>query len=247
MVLIRVFSIGIASVSRGHSAQLQSTTGEVNSGRTIPGQNTAVSLKGDKNLKIPLNYQRSEYDCVPTTFLNALSYLCDREEIDPVIIKAIYRHSLDSRDSHGNPGKRGTSEQAVKSLAIWVNEYSRKIGLGIHCKFLSTKKITLESSLITTRVNLGGVLLACIHFAGSYHYVLVTGLDEHFAYVFDPYYRTVNSEEQEFDFITSQPLNMNRRVRKEVFFGVESQPYALGEVSKREGVLMYREKTGGAG
>lgn len=193
-------------------------------------------------MKIPLNYQQSEYDCLPITFLNAFSYLCEREEIDPLLIKAIYRQSMDSIDAHGNPGKRGTSEQAVKLLATWVNQYSSQTCLGIDCKFLSRIEITAENSLISEGVNIGGVFLACIHFAGSYHYVLVTGLDNKFVYLFDPYYITVNPLEKEFDFIIDRPLEMNRRVRQEVFWGIESRPYALGEISKREGVIIYRKK-----
>jgi len=192
-------------------------------------------------LKIPLNYQQSEYDCVPVTFLNALSYLCNRAEIDPVLIKAIYQHSLDSCDSHGNPGKRGTSQQAVASLVKWINQYSSKVRLGLYCQLLPPSDITIENTQIFSRVKRGGVLLACVHFEGSYHYVLVTGLDEYFVYVFDPYYTTVNLAEKDFDFIIDQPFIMNRRVQKEVFFGTESRPYALGEISKRECVLFYRE------
>lgn len=191
-------------------------------------------------LKIPLNYQQSEYDCVPVTFLNALSFLCNRAEIDPVLIKAIYQHSLDSCDKHGNPGKRGTSQQAVASLVKWINQYSNKTGLGVHCQFLSPSEITIENSLISSKVAQGGVLLACVHFEGSYHYVLVTGIDENFVYVFDPYFITVNPLEKDFIFIVDQPLKMNRQVQKEAFFGIESQPYALGEISKRECVLIYR-------
>ena len=32
-------------------------------------------------MKIPLRYQVSEYDCGPTSLLNALNYLFQREEI----------------------------------------------------------------------------------------------------------------------------------------------------------------------
>lgn len=201
----------------------------------------SLDAKGEMPLKIPLNYQQSEYDCVPVTFLNALSYLCEREEIDPILVKAIYRQSLDSCDAHGNPGKRGTSEQAVESLALWINQYSRQIRLGVHCEFLSRKAVTADSSVISPRVRQGGVFLACVHFAGSYHYVLVTGLDDEFVYIFDPYYMNTNPLAREFDFITDQPLKMNRRVQKEVFWGRESRPYALGEIAKREGVVIHRE------
>lgn len=191
-------------------------------------------------MKTPLNYQQSEYDCVPVTFLNAMSYLCNRDEINPELIKTIYNYSMDSCDKYGNPGKRGTSEKAVELLVRWLNEYSRKVSFNIYCEFLLPLEITLENALIASVVTGGGVLLACVHFSGSYHYVLVTRIDESFVYLFDPYYMTVNTMEDEYDFIIDQPLSMNRRVRKEVFFGFESRPYALGEIAKREGVLIYR-------
>ena len=43
---------------------------------------------------IPLHYQVSEYDCVPTAFINAISYLFERNEIPPMVIRHIYLYSL---------------------------------------------------------------------------------------------------------------------------------------------------------
>ena len=40
-------------------------------------------------MKSPLRYQFSEYDCGPTTMLNAVSYLIEREEIPPEIIRNV--------------------------------------------------------------------------------------------------------------------------------------------------------------
>jgi len=40
-------------------------------------------------MKNPLNYQTTEYDCGPTTLINAISYLFRREEIPPDVIKHI--------------------------------------------------------------------------------------------------------------------------------------------------------------
>lgn len=34
-------------------------------------------------MKNPLHYQLSEYDCGPTSMMNALAYLFEREEIPP--------------------------------------------------------------------------------------------------------------------------------------------------------------------
>ena len=36
----------------------------------------------------PLRYQMTEYDCGPTSMLNAVSYLFPREEIPPEIVRS---------------------------------------------------------------------------------------------------------------------------------------------------------------
>jgi len=46
-------------------------------------------------MKNQLCYQTSEYDCGPTTLINAFRYLFEREEIMPEIIKTIYLYTLD--------------------------------------------------------------------------------------------------------------------------------------------------------
>ena len=43
-------------------------------------------------MKVPLRYQNTEYDCGTTSFVNALAYLYDREDIPVVLLKAIYKH-----------------------------------------------------------------------------------------------------------------------------------------------------------
>ena len=73
--------------------------------------------------KVPLRYQISEYDCVPTTFLNALSYIFDRKEIPPEVIKMIMLYSLDSFDKNGEAGKGGTTGIAIRHLCEWLNYY----------------------------------------------------------------------------------------------------------------------------
>ena len=46
-------------------------------------------------MKNPLRYQISEYDCGPTSLLNAISFLFEREEIPPEVIRNIMLYCLD--------------------------------------------------------------------------------------------------------------------------------------------------------
>ena len=46
-------------------------------------------------MKNPLHYQISECDCGPTSMLNAISYLFNREDIPPEIIRNVMLYCLD--------------------------------------------------------------------------------------------------------------------------------------------------------
>ena len=59
-------------------------------------------------MKNPLRYQMTEYDCGPTSMLNAVSYLFQREEIPPEIVRSIMLYCLDCFGSDGASGKCGT-------------------------------------------------------------------------------------------------------------------------------------------
>ena len=40
-----------------------------------------IIIIGVDKMKIPLRYQNTEYDCGTTSFINALAYLYDREDV----------------------------------------------------------------------------------------------------------------------------------------------------------------------
>lgn len=74
-------------------------------------------------MKNPLHYQLSEYDCGPTAMLDAISYLFDREEILPEIIRNVM-HLLSGllwlgRDS-GKERHFASSHDVSEQLAQWL-------------------------------------------------------------------------------------------------------------------------------
>ena len=74
-------------------------------------------------MKNPLRYQLTEYDCGPASMLNAISYLFERKDIPPEVIRNIMLYCLDCHSKEGVPGKRGTSRAAMAFLCNWLNEY----------------------------------------------------------------------------------------------------------------------------
>ena len=193
-------------------------------------------------MRTPLSYQCSNYDCAPITFVNALSYLLDRDKIDPALLKSVYTHCMDKRDYAGKPGKRGTSANAVHALVEWISSYSNEQGLSLYCEFLAPHTISEDNDSLWKTVTNGGVLLACVNFDNAFHYVLVTDIDEHYVYLFDPYYYPM-MQWPGCDAITDQPTKMNKRIKKPIFFAEDIQNYSLGANCKREAVLMYRKTT----
>ena len=76
-------------------------------------------------MKNPLHYQLSDYDCGPTAMLDALSYLFEREDIPPEVIRNVMLYSLDCYSAEGVPGKSGTSRMAMMFLSNWLNEFGK--------------------------------------------------------------------------------------------------------------------------
>ena len=56
-------------------------------------------------IKNPLRYLISEYDCGPTTMLNAISYLFPRDMIPAEVIRNVMLYCLDCYGTDGVPGK----------------------------------------------------------------------------------------------------------------------------------------------
>lgn len=189
-------------------------------------------------MKIPLNYQYSEYDCVPTTFLNALRFVFDKKDIPPEIIKQVYTFTLDTFSLKGEPGKYGTSETGIQHLCEWLESYKRCKNIKISCTFLQGQAVDIEQNKkIAGCIEKGGVILAHIYLTKIPHYVLVTSMDENSVCIFDPYYRKRSFFEEEITMVENRPESHNRIVDRVRFNMQDESNYALGPVKKRACVL----------
>ena len=165
-------------------------------------------------MKSPLRYQFSEYDCGPTTMLNAVSYLFEREEIPPEIIRNVMLYSLDCYSQKGEPGRAGTSRMAMMFLSNWLDGFGRATNLPLSSQYLSGKSVYIgQESFINDALHRGGAAVVRL-FYDVEHYALLTG-----------------------------ELAYNRIVPAECFNREENAPYALGPVEDREAVLLFNERT----
>ncbi len=194
-------------------------------------------------MKNPLSYQATEYDCGPTTLINAISYLYDREEIPPEIIKSIMLYCLDGFNKKGEAGKSGTTAMAVSFLASWFNQYRKVKKFPIEAEFLNPDEVYISrDSKIGACLQHGGAVVSRV-MLGCWHYVLLTDIDDEYIYLFDPYYRKNPFKDEGVDIIKDKPATMNRRVKISVINSEQKINYALGKREGRESLLLFNTKT----
>ena len=196
-------------------------------------------------MKTPLSYQLSEYDCGPTTMLNAISFLFDRKQIAPDLIKSVHMFCMDSFNRRGEVGKYGTSRIEISYLGDWLNEYAVCRKLPIHCQSLHQDDIFLGvHSRITACLQCGGCAIARVHY-GCDHYILLTAADvqNEESFIFDPYYRDIPFHSRKITMIESAPDRYNRKISWDLLNNEGKTTYALGPVEKRECMLLYNMDT----
>lgn len=194
-------------------------------------------------MKNPLHYQLSEYDCGPTSMLNAVSYLFEREAIPPELIRNIMLYCLDCYGSEGAPGKRGTSCTAMMFLSNWIQGFGTAGHLSVSSSYLSGKSVFIgEESQINDALRRGGVVVVRLFYDVA-HYVLLTGEQDGSILMFDPYYETDPFSETDVLVTREHPFSYNRIVPFSYFNKESQELYALGDIEGREAVLMFNEHT----
>lgn len=194
-------------------------------------------------MKNPLHYQLSEYDCGPTAMLNAVSYLFEREEIPPEILRNIMLYCLDCYNAEGIAGKCGTSNAAMMFLSHWLNGFGKIGQLPISSEYLSERQVYLgQQSRINDALHRGGAVVLRLYY-DEWHYVLLTGERDGKIWMFDPYYREEAFEETDLELILDHPCHYNRVIPESYLNREELALYALGPYECREAVLLFNDNT----
>ena len=190
-------------------------------------------------MKNPLSYQITEYDCGPSTMMNAISYLFKREDIPPDVVKYIMLYSLDVYNEKGEFGKMGTSGMAMLFLSNWLNQFGKVKSFPVHCEFLTGESVYIgQTSKLVAGIQQGGVAVVRLMY-GCWHYVLLTGADERYIYLFDPYYRRQPFRIPGVELVHGHPARMNRKVAWDVLNSEGKGVYALGPIVTREATVIF--------
>lgn len=194
-------------------------------------------------MKTPLHYQTTEYDCGPTTMMNAISYLFEREDIPPEISRNIMLYCLDCYNESGEPGKSGTSRMAMLFLSNWLCQFGKIGNLSIRARYLSGSCVYLGAeSRLNDALHRGGVVVLRLIYEVE-HYVLLTGEKNGMIYMFDPYYEEDPYEEPDIIMDAKHPFSYNRIVPTKYFNCQGTTTYALGPKADREAVLLFNSET----
>lgn len=192
-------------------------------------------------MAFPLQYQLTEYDCGPTSVINALRLLFDRKLLQPDMIHGVYRFCMEGFNSHGEMGKSGTSRCAMHFLSQWFNQYAVQRNFPIHTEYLQEGDTYLgEDTLIVQTLKGGGCVLVRCHL-GCEHYILLTGIceDGEHVYAFDPYYLEKKLRRRDIVPVKDRPCSANvilpfSRLNRE-----DKDYYSMGCRERREGVLFF--------
>lgn len=194
-------------------------------------------------MKNPLHYQLSEYDCGPTSMLNAVSFLFEREDIPPDLIRNIMLYCLDSFGSDSSSGKSGTSRMAMMFLSNWLNGYGEAGLLSIDTKYVSSDNVYIgQNSLINDAISRAGVAVVRLYYEVE-HYVLITKIKDGKVYLFDPYYHDDEFDEKDIILTNEHPFEYNTIVPLKYFNREDESIYSLGEKANREAVLLFNKDT----
>ena len=188
-------------------------------------------------MKTPLTYQMTRYDCGPATLTNALRYLLAREESDPELLKAFYERTLDDYGDDGSLGKKGTSHQAMRNVAAFVNAYAAAHRTPLRASVAHGAAASLLPGsdvyrLLEDAPEGGAAVVARIWHGDSGHYVLLTGVADGRILAFDPWLEASDDPKKVADGtlireVDDQPLRANRSVDPAVFNQDVMANYAL--------------------
>jgi hypothetical protein len=201
-------------------------------------------------MKTPFRYQSTGYDCVPTSFVNALQFLFEREDIPPEVIQKIMQYSLDTINRHGEFGKGGTTGYAVEMMLHWLESYSKSNSkkFAVKCEYLSGEDVHLRQNNKIIRClnsSKGGVALMSVWYSehsNMAHYLLALGADEQRLYFFDPLYRKKGFSDSllEWRGISPDVHAPNLSVDRKRLDDEEKKKYSLGLLADRECCLIER-------
>lgn len=198
-------------------------------------------------MKVPFRQQVSDYDCVPTSLINALCYLFDRRDIPPFIVHRVYKDCLDVESA------RGTTGHAIRELGLLLNQYKEKRFKNFHVasRFIAGDQVHFrQNSHLMRCINSNGVAVMRVHMNwNAWHSIVGFRSEGGWLHCYDPAPRTkrfINVDAVQFVAATDHQ-NPNLKIRldwleKDFNKTADSngRKYILGRTPDRQCLLLNR-------
>ena len=198
-------------------------------------------------MKTPFRLQASNFDCVPTSFVNALVHLFNRDEIPPLVLQRVYMLSLDCMFHNSEHGE-GTSDLAISFIAQWLTEFkSNKFkSFRVEAEYLEGDRLHLgPGNKLVECLNSNGVGVVSVrHFNNEWHEITLLKSEDRWLYAFDPYpYSEEKNKPGCYEFISnSDPMKPNLRIHYDwIDVASDKFEFRFGTASSRGGVIMKRK------
>lgn len=192
-------------------------------------------------MKIPLAYQKTEYDCAPTSIYNGLSYLFEREEIPPDILKPVMIYTMDCYNRKGHPGKWGTSRAAMEYIANWFNHFAAQTKFPLMTEYFQNEDICIENDCYVGQAVRNGSVAVVRLYYDEEHYALITKIEDDMVYMFDPHYRYIchRGASGDIKLVMDKPKEYNSVFSLERLNSEGKGFYMMGPKANREIILMH--------
>lgn len=197
-------------------------------------------------MQVPFRQQATEYDCVPTSLLNALCYLFRRKELPPYVVHRIYKDCLDSEAA------RGTTGRAIQDIGHWLSCYREKqfATFSVAATYIYGDQVHLKrNSKIIACLAKEGAVLICVQIQSDHHCILGLSYERDWLYCYDPLFRSrryIDRDSVQFIEQTGQHAP-NMRIRLDWLernhddvARARDCKYILGNVDDRECLLLNR-------
>ena len=137
--------------------------------------------------------------------------------------------------------KDGTSSYAVIELSDLLNRIGPENGMNIKCTDV-TNTLDINDKKFKKEIEDGAVAVLRVNQSGE-HYVLLTKIDEEYAYLFDPYYLPINcyNNDEDCEIIKDKPFEYNRKITIKRLESLDAKDFSLVQNKSKQIVLIKRK------
>ena len=189
-------------------------------------------------MKSPLMYQMTEETSGDVAVYNCISYLFEREEMPLEFLNMMASYSVSCYDEDGILSNKDFYENFLFFTSSWIDDYAKEKHIPLSSKYLSGDDVNL---LTIRRCLIAGGCVDLKTFRRGRHYVTITGMDDEYMFIFDPYFRPDESYRPQtgIEVVLDKPFEYNRKVKIEKFIEEHKAELCLGDKDDREAVFFY--------